>query len=84
MSKFFGFYNEKEHCYTTINIDKIIVVNEIPSTIRDTDDNWFKSIIQAQIFIEVGKDAKEYILDEYQYQRLNLMLRNKNYGKLSN
>lgn len=78
MSKFFGFYNIKEHCYTTINIDKIIVVNENPVTIRYTDD------IQAQIFVEVGKDAKEYFLDEYQYQRLNLMLKNNNYGKLSN
>ena len=78
MSKFWGFYNKKEHCYTTINIDKIIVVNKKTDTIREPDHTlpWFKTITQAQVLVEVGKDVKEYILDEDQYQKLNLMLKN--------
>lgn len=71
MSKFFGFYNEKEHCYTTINTDKIIVVNEKTSTLNE------KTITQAQVLVEVGEVVKEYILEEDQYQRLNLMLKNR-------
>jgi hypothetical protein len=70
MAKFFGFYNEQEHCYTTINIDKIIVVNKKTGTIKDSDNNWFKTITQAQILVEVGEDVKEYIIEEDQYNRL--------------
>jgi hypothetical protein len=70
MAKFFGFYNEQEHCYTTINIDKIIVVNKKTGTIKDADNNWFKTITQAQILVEVGEDVKEYIIEEDQYNRL--------------
>lgn len=72
MSKFFGFYNEKEHCYTTININKIIVVNKKTGTLNG------KIITQAQVLVEVGKDVKEYILNEEQYQKLNIMLKNCN------
>lgn len=84
MSKFFGFYNEKEHCYTTININKIIVVNKKTDTIRELGHTlpWFKIITQAQVFVEIGKDVKEYILNEYQYERLMICIKlSCNYGK---
>lgn len=70
MAKFFGFYNEQEHCYTTINIDKIIVVNKKTGTIEEPGRSWFKTVTQAQILVEVGKDTKEYIIEEDQYNRL--------------
>lgn len=72
MAKFFGFNNTKENCYTYINTDNIIVINKKVDTIREPGHSlpWFKTVSQAQVLIEVGKDVKEYILDEDQYERL--------------
>lgn len=64
MTNFFGFNNTKENCYTYINTDNIIVINKKVGTLNG------KVISQAQVFVEVGKDVKEYILDEDQYERL--------------
>ena len=64
MANFFGFHNTKENCYTHINIDNIIVINKKVGTLNG------KVISQAQVFVECGKSAKEYILDEDQYERL--------------
>lgn len=64
MANFFGFHNTKENCYTHINTDNIIVINKKVGTLNG------KIISQAQVFVEVGKDVKEYILDEDQYERL--------------
>lgn len=64
MAKFFGFNNTKENCYTYINTDNIIVINKKVGTLNG------KVISQAQVLLEVGKDVKEYILDEDQYERL--------------
>lgn len=70
MAKFFGFHNTKENCYTHINTDNIIVINKKTGTIKEPGHSWFKTITQAQVLVEVGKDVKEYILDEDQYERL--------------
>lgn len=64
MANFFGFNNTKENCYTYINTDNITVINKKVGTLNG------KVISQAQVFVEVGKDVKEYILDEDQYERL--------------
>lgn len=64
MAKFFGFQNTKENCYTYINTDNIVVINKKVGSLNG------KVISQAQVFVEVGKDVKEYILDEDQYERL--------------
>ena len=64
MANFFGFHNTKENCYTHINTDNIIVINKKVGALNG------KVISQAQVFVEVGKDVKEYILDEDQYERL--------------
>lgn len=64
MEKFFGFQNTNENCYTYINTDNIIVINKKVGTLNG------KVISQAQVLVEVGKDVKEYILDEDQYERL--------------
>lgn len=64
MAKFFGFYDEREHCYTTINIDKIIVVNQKTGTLNG------KILTQGQVLVEIGEVVKEYILAEDQYVRL--------------
>lgn len=64
MEKFFGFQNTKENCYTHINTDNIIVINKKVGILNG------KVISQAQVLVEVGKDVKEYILDEDQYERL--------------
>ena len=64
MDKFFGFQNTVENCYTYINTDNIIVINKRVYTLNG------KVISQAQVFVEFGKSAKEYILDEDQYERL--------------
>lgn len=64
MKKFFGFQNTKENCYTYININNIIVINKKVGTLNG------KVISQAQVLVEVGKDVREYILDEDQYERL--------------
>ena len=64
MANFFGFNNTKENCYTYINTDNIIVINKKVGALNG------KVISQAQVLVEVGKDVKEYILDEDQYERL--------------
>ncbi len=64
MAKFFGFQNTNENCYTYINTDSIIVINKKVGILKG------KAISQAQVLVEVGKDVKEYILDEDQYERL--------------
>ena len=64
MANFFGFHNTKENCYTYINTDNITVINKKVGTLNG------KVISQAQVFVKVGKDVKEYILDEDQYERL--------------
>ena len=64
MANFFGFHNTKENCYTHINTDNIIVINKKVGTLNG------KIISQALVLVEVGKDVKEYILDEDQYERL--------------
>lgn len=69
MDKFFGFHNTKENCYTHINTDNIIVINKKVGTLNG------KIISQAQVFVEVGKDVKEYILDEDQYGRLMMHIK---------
>ena len=64
MSKFFGFINKQENYYTYINTDNIIVINKKVGTLNGN------VISQAQVLVEVGKDVKEYILDEDQYNSL--------------
>ena len=47
-----------------IDPNNIVVINKKIGTLNG------KVISQAQVFVEVGKDVKEYILDEDQYERL--------------
>jgi hypothetical protein len=67
MSKFFGFQNSTDNCWTIINIDNIAVVNKKVGCLPKS----FKTITQAQVLVEVGNEIKEYILDEGQYNRLS-------------
>lgn len=71
MSKFFSFQNSNDNCYTTINIDKIVVVNKKTACLPKS----LEVITQAQVLIEVGSEVKEYILDEEQYKNLKMLLK---------
>lgn len=66
MSKFFGFQNKQENCWTIINTNEIITVNKKTGCLPKS----LKIITQAQVFVKFGNDVKEYILDEDQYDRL--------------
>lgn len=71
MSKFFSFQNSNDNCYTTINIDKIVVVNKKVGCLPKS----LEVITQAQVLVEVGSEVKEYILDEEQYKNLKMLLK---------
>lgn len=71
MSNFFSFQNSKDNCYTTINIDKIVVVTKKVGCLPKS----LEVITQAQVLIEVGSEVKEYILDEEQYKNLKMLLK---------
>lgn len=66
MSKFFGFQNKQENCWTIINTNEIITVNKKTGC----SPKSLKIITQAQVFVKFGNEVKEYILDEDQYNRL--------------
>ena len=71
MSKFFSFQNSNDNCYTTINIDKIVVVTKKVGCLPKS----LEVITQAQVLVEVGGEVKEYILDEEQYKNLKMLLK---------
>lgn len=71
MSKFFSFQNSNDNCYTTINIDKIVLINKKVGCLPKS----LEVITQAQVLVEVGSVVKEYILDEDQYKRLMLSIK---------
>ena len=71
MSNFFSFQNSKDNCYTTINIDKIVVVTKKVGCLPKS----LEVITQAQVLVEVGGEVKEYILDEEQYKNLKMLLK---------
>ena len=60
----FHFFISSLVLFFALFIAHIIVINKKVGTLNG------KVISQAQVFVEVGKDVKEYILDEDQYERL--------------
>lgn len=72
MSNFFGFEDHFNHCYTVINIDKIISITKEIVTNKD-----FRTETKVLMYVEFGKDVKIYHLTEDQYYKLNNIIKQK-------
>jgi hypothetical protein len=70
MSNFFGFEDHVNHCYTVINIDKIVSITKEIVTNKD-----FRTETKVLMYVEFGKDVKMYHLTEAQYYKLNNIIK---------
>ena len=70
MNNFFGFQDYFNHCYTIINIDKILSITKEVVTNKD-----FKTETKVLMYVEFGKDVKSFHLTEDQYFKLNNIIK---------
>ena len=70
MSNFFGFEDHVNHCYTVINIDKIVSITKEIVTNKD-----FINETKVLMYVEFGKELKTYHLTEDQYYKLNNIIK---------
>lgn len=70
MSNFFGFEDHFNHCYTVINIDKIVSITK-----KITTNKYFRTETEVLMYVEFGKEVKTYNLTEDQYYKLNNIIK---------